>query len=140
MPRRLLVLAIFASALAAGPREEVYDLLGSMANGLSEGQAAQFLDAFDRSMKGYPELADNVRALLARGEVMSTIEPVDDSGDDQRRTVRVDWQLQLRDRDNTASAVRWRKTIEVRVERQKRKWRIVSLEPLDFFAPPRAGQ
>jgi hypothetical protein len=139
MLRRLLFLSILVPVVAADPRQEVYDLLGSMASGLSEGNPAQFLEAFDRSMKGYAELAANVRALVEQSDVLSAIELVDDAGDAERRTIRVDWLLQLADKQNSASVVRRQKTVQCKVERQKRKWRIVSLEPLDFFAPPRAG-
>jgi hypothetical protein len=134
-----MVLAILTSSLAADPRQEVYDLLGTMASGLSEGNPQQFLDAFDRSMKGYAELAVNVRALAVQGDVMSTIEFIDDAGDDHRHMMRVDWLLQLADKDHSASVVRREKTITLRFEKQKRKWRIVSLEPLDFFTPPQTG-
>jgi hypothetical protein len=140
MARRLMLLAILASTVWADPRQEVYDLLGTMASGLSEGNAQQFLDAFDRSMKGYSELAANVRALVVQGDVMSTIEFIDDAGDGQRHTMRVDWLLQLADKDHSALVVRRENTIEFRVEKQKKKWRIVSLAPLDFFAPPQVGR
>jgi hypothetical protein len=38
------------------------------------------------------------------------------------------------------SVLRRQKTIACRVEKQKGKWRIVSLDPLDFPAPPRTGR
>ena len=139
MRRRLLLLAILVPIVAADPRQEVYDLLGSMASGLSEGNPSQFLEAFDRSMKGYSELAANVRAVVQQSDVLSAIDLVDDAGDDQKRTVRVDWLLQLGDKQNSASVVRRQKTIEVKLEKQKRKWRVVSLEPRDFFAPLRVN-
>ena len=137
MLRRALFLAILTPIAAADPRQEIYDLLGSMANALSEESPAQFLEAFDRSMKGYEELAVNVRALLQQVEVGSNIEIVDSAGDAGRRSVHVDWILHLRDKQNRASVVRREKTLLLRLEQQRRKWRIVSLEPLDFFSPPR---
>ena len=74
---------------AADPRQDLYDLLGTMASGLSEENPEQFLAAFDRSMQGYAGLAANVRALIQQVEVMSTIELIDDSGDDSQHTMRV---------------------------------------------------
>jgi hypothetical protein len=140
MLRRTFLLATLAPALAADPRQELYYLLGLMASGLSEENPQQFMDAFDRSMKGYAELAANVRALVEQVEVMSTIDLVDDSGDAVHHTVHADWLLQLRNKDDRASMLRRQKTIEVRFEKQKRKWKIVSFQPLDFFAPPRKDQ
>jgi hypothetical protein len=137
MLRRLFLLAVLAPALTADPRQEIYDLLGAMANALSEGSTSRFLEPFDRTMQGYEDLAADVNARTAQTEVSSSIELVDDTGDAERRTVRVDWLLQIRDKENQASKVRRQKTIQFRFEKQKRKWRIVSLEPHDFFAPPR---
>jgi len=135
--RRLLLLAFVASAVGADPRQEIYDLLGSMASGLSEGDAGQFLRAFDPSMKGYAELAANVRALVEQTDVLSAVELVEESGDEQHRNVTVDWLLQLGDKQNRAAAARRQQNIKCRLEKQKKRWRIVSIEPLEFFAPPK---
>ena len=81
MRRRLILLVFAASAALADPRQEVYDLFGSMASGLSEENPGQFLQAFDHSMKGYADLAKNVRALVEEADVMSTVELVEDGGD-----------------------------------------------------------
>ena len=137
MLRRVFLLSTLAPVLVADPRQELYDLLATMASGLSEENPNQFLDAFDRSMQGYDGLAANVRALIQQVEVMSTIELIDDSGDASRHTMRVDWLLQLRNKDDRASVLRRQKTVECRFEKQKRKWRVVAFAPLDLFAPPR---
>jgi hypothetical protein len=139
MRRRLFLLVFAASVVPADPRQEVYDLLGSMASGLSEGNPGQFLQAFDRSMKGYAELAANVRALVEQADVLSAVELVEDGGDEQHRNVTVDWLLQLADKQNSAAVTRRQQNIKIRLEKQKKKWRIVSLEPLSFFSP-RVGQ
>ena len=135
--RRLLLLAFVATVVLAEPRQEIYDLLGSMASGLSEGSAEQFLKAFDPSMKGYAELAKNVRALVEQSDVLSTIELVEDSGDDQQHSVTVDWLLQIGAKQDGAAVTRRQQNVKCRLEKQKKKWRIVSLEPLEIFAPPR---
>jgi hypothetical protein len=139
MRRRLFLLAFAASAVLADPRQEVYDLLGSMASGLSEGNPGQFLQAFDPSMKGYAELEANIRALVAQADVLSAVEIVQESGDEQHRGVTVDWLLQLTHPQNRAAVTRRQRNINLRLEKQKKKWRIVSLEPLEFFAPPKIG-
>jgi hypothetical protein len=140
MLRRLLLIAILAPALAADPRQEVYELIGSMASALSEGDPARFLAAFDRSMKGYDDLAVNVRALVEQADVASTVDPIEDAGDARARTIKVDWLLELANKEDRISRVRRQKTVACRVEKEKGKWRIVSLDPLDFFAPPRVTQ
>jgi hypothetical protein len=136
MPRRLLILAFLVSILSADPRQEVYDLLGSMASSLSQEDAGDFLAAFDKSMKGYDELAVNVRALVAQMDVVSSIDLIDDAGNAERRTMRVDWILELKNKNERTSLLRRQKTVQLQFEKRGRKWRVVGLEPLDFFAPP----
>jgi hypothetical protein len=140
MRRRLVLLVFAASAVLADPRQEVYDLLASMATGLSEENPEQFLQAFDHSMRGYPDLAVNVQALVAELDVLSAIELVADSGDDRHRTVTVNWLMQLTQKRDRVGSIRREKNINIRLEKPKKKWRIVSMEPLDFFAPPRVGR
>ncbi len=140
MLRRAFLLSLIAPALAADPRQEIYDLFGSLASALTDGEPEQFLAAFDRSMKGYEDFAANVRALVAQMDVTSTVELVDDAGDARHRAVKFDWLMQLANKNDRVSVIRRQQTITCRLEKQKRKWRIVSLEPLDFFAPPRIAQ
>ena len=134
--RRLLLLAFVATVVLADPRQEIYDLIGTMASGLSEANAGQFLKAFDPSMKGYADLEKNVRALVEQADVVSTIELVEDSGDDQQHSVTVDWLLQIAPKQDGAALTRRQQNVKCRLEKQKKKWRIVSLEPLEIFAPP----
>jgi hypothetical protein len=136
--RRLLLLAFAASVLLADPRQEVYDLFGSMASALSEGSAGQFLKAFDPSMKGYADLAVNVRALVEQTDVLSAIELVEDSGDDQHHSVTLDWLLELKSKQDGAAVTRRQQNVKCRLEKHQKRWRIVALEPLEIFSPPRA--
>ena len=116
--RRLLLLAFVASTVLADPRQEIYDLVASMASGLSEGNAEQFLNAFDPSIKGYDDLARNVRALVEQMEVVSTIELVEDAGDDRQHTVTVDWLLQIVAKQDQAVTARRQQSVKIRLEKQ----------------------
>jgi len=140
MRRRVFLLASSASALRADPRREIYDFFGALANSLAEGNAVQFLHAFDPRMPGYQELAANVTALVLQAEIHSAIEIVDDAGDAGERKVRLDWLLQLTGKQSSANAIRRQQMVNCRVVKTKRNWRVVSVNPIAFFAPPKIGE
>ena len=137
MRRRTFLLAAPTAVLLADPLREIYDLFGSMANSLAEGNAVEFLQAFDPKMSGYQELAANVQALVQQAEVHSTIEIIEDTGDARERAVQLDWLLQLVEKQSSANAVRREQTVKCRLVKPKRAWRVVSFEPIGFLAPPK---
>ena len=133
--RRALLFAALAPRLRADSADQVWDVIGSLASSLGNGHGAEFLDAFDPAMPGYQELHANVTALLAQADVQSAIDLVDNQGDDRTRTVEVDWLLSIT-RPADVSAAKRQDHVKSRFEKQGRRWRIVWLEPLAFFAPP----
>ena len=137
MTRRALLLVPLAARLRADSAQQVWDLFTSMASALSAGDASAFLNAFDTAMPGYEALRDGVTALLREAEVQSSIELVEEAGDDGRRTVELDWLVHIVDRQDGAVAERRRERVKLRVEKSGKKWRIAALAPLEFFAPPR---
>ena len=137
MTRRAMLLVPFAARLRADSAQQVWDLFTSMAAALSAGDASAFLSAFDAAMPGYEALRAGVTALLREAEVQSSIELVEETGDDGSRAVELDWLVHIVDRQDGAVAERRRQRVKCRVEKSGRKWRIASLEPLEFFAAPR---
>ncbi len=143
MRRRALFLSIAAMArgYAASPRpdseQEVRDLFASLAAALSEGNASEFLDGFDPAMPGFEKLRAAVTGLVREAEVQSSIEFLANDGDDRTRTVALDWMLRIDQRQDAGGGTRRRQTVKCRVGKQGRRWRIVALDPLEFFAPPR---
>ena len=74
------------------------------------------------------------KALLAAYEVGATIEEITDEGDDQKRTVALDWLLILQQKGVTNSPQQTRRQIvKCTVERQGKQWKITALEPIEFF-------
>jgi hypothetical protein len=137
MTRRGLLFAMLAAALRADDAQDVWDLFTQMASALSEGNAVQFLAAFDRSMAGYQALEANVSALLRQAEVQSSIEVLSDAGDGVSRSVELDWFLQIVEQQDAAGSTRRRERVRCKLAKQGKKWRITALGPLAFFAPPR---
>jgi hypothetical protein len=136
MTRRVLLLVPLAACCrAADPAQEVIDLVADAAASLSAGSVPRFLKAFDPAMEGYAKLRENVTGLVTLGEVQSLIDPLEDEGDDRRRTVQLRWTLRLHRGEQSASFTRREQVVKCKVEKQRGKWRIVRLEPIDFFAP-----
>ena len=108
----------------------VRDLIRSAAEALSNKDATGFLDHFDSKMPGYQMLDFYIQAIAARDSVVSTVEIVMDKGDEPQRMLELDWILVI-DSDRSRRAI-----VKVAVERQGKKWKFTSLDPIDFFMPP----
>jgi hypothetical protein len=136
MTRRvLLTIPLAACCRAADPAREVLDLVADAAGSLSAGNVALFMKAFDPAMPGYAKLRENVTGLIAQGDVQSLIDPLEDEGDDRRRVAQFQWTLRMERGPQPASFSRREQVVKCSVEKRGGKWRIVALEPIEFFAP-----
>jgi hypothetical protein len=133
MLRRALLLLVATFALA-DTAADVLNVFTSAAEALINDDPASFLDSFDRNMPGYAALQNNVTGLLAAYEVGSTIEEITDAGDDQKRTVELDWLLILKQKGaiNSPQQTR-RQVVKCIVERRGKQWKITALDPVDLF-------
>ncbi len=132
-------LILFLATLAfADTSQELIDVFGSMASALSEDNPAVFLRAIDPSAPGYAALARNVNALANQNELTCSIEIVKQEGDGRSQTLELDWLLEIRGKNQNHVFLRREATVKCKLERRKNKWRVVSLDPPDFFAPPDA--
>jgi hypothetical protein len=127
---KAVALFVFAFPLCAQePPKDVLEFFRTTAEALADKDASAFLGHFDRAMPGYDTLESEVRALLDRSEVTSTIEIISDQGDDAKRTLQLDWLLRV-DQDLPR-----RQIVKCTVERRGKQWKITALEPVGFFQP-----
>ena len=133
---RRAFLASLAAPLFADTRQEIIDLFTTMASALSEGNGLAFLDHVDHAMPDYGNLEKYILALAAQNEVMSSIDVLKDEGDAHTHTAELDWFLQIRSREQSGPLERRRQIVHCRLERPKKKWKVMALEPVSFFAPP----
>jgi hypothetical protein len=133
----LAVALLLAPALRADSHAEILDVLGSMATALGDGNVPEFMKPFDRNMPGYDTLHGNISALAMQGEVASSIQPLKDEGDDAKRTMDLDWYMEIRSADPAGPLVRRREVVHCRFEKQGKHWKITFLDPISFFAPSR---
>jgi hypothetical protein len=121
--------AVFAMLAAGAQPSPVADVVASLAADLSQGDAFAFLSHFDQKMTGYARLSGMIQALTAQGDVGSSIEITEDTGDDRHRRLALDWILEL-------AGERRRGTVRCTFEHRGKRWIITALEPVEFFAPP----
>jgi hypothetical protein len=131
---RLCVLLLAAHALHAEPPADVLKLLQETADALTNEDAGVFLEHVDRSLPQYAQLRQNIEGLMAAYDVESTIQVVSDEGDDQRRSVTLDWVL-LTEEKAAARGTRTtrRSLVQCRIERRGKRWKITALTPIEFF-------
>src|SRR5262249_8631301 len=92
-----------------------------------------FMAAFDKAMPDYDKLAGYIQGITSQSDLTSFVDILSNEGDEKQRSVEVDWLLQLS--VGNEKTVRRHQTIRCPLEHQGKKWKIVSLDPLDFFAP-----
>ncbi len=140
--RRVLAIAAVVAtgfapcARAADPPQDVVLFFSDLARALVDAHsddarfpssAGSFLGHFDSKMPDYEELRHNVEDLVSRGDVESAIDFVTDEGDDQKRTLDLDWLLEIKDQPDR------RKILKCTIEKRGKHWKITSLSPVDFF-------
>ena len=139
--RRTGLVACFVFVpLLADTHDDIIDLFASMAAALSEINVPQFMDAFDKDMPDYERIRAGVAALVNQAEVASSVEPLKDEGDESKRTVDLDWYLEIRSLAPDGPLVRRRQVVHCELRKEKKRWKIVSLKPLDFFAAAKLDQ
>jgi hypothetical protein len=113
-----------------------WDLLHSAASALSQPdtRVTGFLAAFDSKLPGYEALRNGAEGLAAQGEVDSTIGLTTDEGTDTARTLEVDWTLEVVNAETGIRILQREAQLTFKVERRGKRWLIVSITPLDFFA------
>jgi hypothetical protein len=131
-----MVITLASSLRGADPPRGVIDFFDDVTRALVESHtdnpglpisAAAFLDKFDSAMPGFAELRENVEDLVSRSMVGSALEFVTDDGDENKRTLDVDWTLEIEDR------LPRRQVLKCTIERRGKTWKITSLAPVDFF-------
>ncbi|HYL77579.1 MAG TPA: hypothetical protein VEU96_25420 [Bryobacteraceae bacterium] len=129
------MLAFPAAAIGADAHNDVLELFGTTAAALADVNVPKFMDAFDKDMPDYSKLKSSVAALTNQAEVTSAIEPVKDEGDDTKRSVDLDWYMQVRSLLQDGPIVTRREVIHCELRKEGKRWKIVSITPVEFFAP-----
>jgi hypothetical protein len=118
---------------------EAWDTLFVFAAALqNEGAAPGMeMEQFDRAMPGYADLKSALTALWTRYQIEPALDLKSNEGDDTHRTLEIDWVLTLQNQQDPVDSTRREASVVFKVEKGGKGWRIVSLEPVSFFAPPK---
>jgi hypothetical protein len=139
MTRRAILLAIASLRLrGADSAAQVWNVLTDMVSLLASGDAPGFLRNFDWRMKGFDDFRAAVSALVAEAQIESAIDPIENTGDDQNRTVEVSWSLRLISRSELETVTQRQATVTIRLARQSGNWKVVEFAPADLLRPPSA--
>jgi hypothetical protein len=133
--RRWLLLLPLAACLRADSEKDARALVASLAGALSAGKVELFLDSFDRAMPDYDKLRFNVAGLVEQADVSCNVEITGNEGDNSERTLTLDWILTVEPKQDSPGATQREKTVKCRLKKVGKKWKIVSFEPIDLFAP-----
>ncbi len=139
MWRRAFLLAIWCARLTADAKQQVFDLFTKIASELSANNPMVFLESVDHDMPHFEELQKHLMALTDQADVANSLDGVSDEGDDTHRTEELDWFMQIVSKSESRPVEQRRAVVKFRLERRGKKWKIVAIDPLDFFAPPKAS-
>jgi len=126
-----IFLLISVAAFGQNRPPEQMEVFRTVTEALANQDVDAFLDQFDTKMPGYDKLRDEIQDLFGVAqEIGSTIDVITDDGDDQKRTLELDWLLKI---DNGEPR---RQIVKCHIEKQGKKWRITALDPVEFFRGP----
>jgi hypothetical protein len=131
---------LFAIASLAGPatanQAAISRMLRDVSRAIQARNAALFLGHFEKKrFDAYSRLESNVVALTEQKDIASSIRILEVTADGDDFLSRVDWLLQISPLDRPGAIETRRHIITVSVTAQGKKWRIVELDPVDFFRP-----
>jgi len=132
--------AVFSTARrmwAADAQQQIFDLFSKIASALSDDDPAMFLESLDPAMPRLADFRRNLVALTDVADLSNSLEVVNETGDENARNAEVDWFLEIVGKSASHTVERRREVVKFRLERKGKKWKIVSIEPLQFFAPPK---
>ena len=152
--RSVVLASVVAAFACADAHDDVVEVVTSMAGALSDTgddtsshspSVSRFMSAFSKDMPDRDTLEKNVTALVNNADVSSSIEPLTEDGNDQTYKIDLDWLLEIRSLEADGPLVRRREVVhcELRKEdtgKNKKRWKIIALKPIDFFAPASLGK
>lgn len=131
----LLWAALSSAAQLGDAPSQIRLAVRDASRALQAGNAPLFLAAFDRQeFAGYGELREQVTALVAQRRIASSVAVESVRGGPVEWTVDVDWLIELTHKLDPSPPEQRRDTLTLRVRKRGRRWRVVDLQPLTFFA------
>jgi hypothetical protein len=129
-------LVVFATGVLVLAAEKTpLSSLANLATALTNSDADDAIELFDRNMKSYPEIEQKIEALAAQDDINCAIDIVTDDESGGVHKLDLDWFMQLKSQIDDSQLERRRERVQVEMRRIKGVWKIVSLSPLTIFDP-----
>jgi hypothetical protein len=132
--RLLLLIAAAAWSAYADQAQDVMRAVGQISSALTDNDPSGAMTPFDKATAGYATLENEFVGLTNAYQIANEVEVLDedDTADQSQLTLR--WTLTL---VNLQSSQTQQKSgeVHVRLQLQKKKWKIVAFSPVDFFTP-----
>ncbi len=129
----VLSLAVLGLAAAAKPPDSPYSVLAKLSADLSQNDVAGALSAFDKSMKGYGQLEQNIGALVAQTTILSAIDVIEDNEKDGFDKLSADWFLTLTLQNDSTRTESRREQVSLEMRQISGKWKITAMSPLSIL-------
>lgn len=139
--------AFLSSVLSGAEADTPYSRIAKLASFLTAGDTVGALEAFDKNMKGYAAMVEDMGALAAQTEVLCSIDVVEDKeASDETSDIHhldLDWYMMVKSRADAGLVERRRRRVTVTFERHYVRsgrnyvgvWRITALSPEQILAP-----
>ncbi len=125
--------AVIAVAGFAQITSRFNDTIAAMSAALAEDNAEAFLEHVDSKMPGYERLKANVEALVSQADVHSGVDQIVEDGNE----VTVEWEMRITPHGDASRIEPRRATLNLKFEPDGKTWKLVALDQVDFFEPPR---
>src|SRR6185437_13936094 len=106
---------------------------------ISAGDATSALEAFDKSLKNYGKISEDLNALSSQADVLCSIDVVEDKEADNASAdihhLDLDWFMTLTAKADPGQTQTRRQRVAVTIQRSGTKWRITALTPDNILAP-----
>lgn len=129
--------AMLGAARAADAQQQVFDLFSKIASSLSDDDPAMFIEAVDPGMPNFQDFRRELVALTDLASITNSIEVLSDTGDDTHRAEELDWFMEIVNKADPHPLERRREVVKFRLGRKGKKWKILSIDPVHFFGPPK---
>lgn len=108
--------------------------ISHLANALSEGNPASAMSFIDSSYAHYAKLRDYFTGLTAAFQIANGVSFSDEQDDKDQITFSVHWDLTLTDLQTNYTENR-AADLTIKLIREKSKWKIADIEPIELFNP-----
>jgi hypothetical protein len=120
----------------AAEARDIRRVVQDASRALQSGDAALFLHYFDRrKFAGYPTIESHVVALTTQSDVASSVQFGEIKPVEGGYRLRVDWLVQLSVKETPGPLETRREVVTMVAAEQKGRWKITSLDPVEFFRP-----